>query len=69
MKKWVLFMGVLFSTSFASAADNSATELAALKAQLKMLTERLATLEAKQQQTANGLPAFAQAPCSSPKRA
>ncbi len=51
MKKFVLLMTVLFSTSFASAAEDSASELAALKAQLKMLTERLATLEAKQQAT------------------
>ena len=51
MKKFVLFLGMLSSTTFASAADDSAAELAALKAQLKMLTERLATLEAKQQAT------------------
>ena len=38
MKKFVLLITALFSTSFASAAEDSASELAALKAQLKMLT-------------------------------
>lgn len=52
MKKWVLFLSVLMSTTFASAADDSAAELAALKAQLQFLTERLAKLEAKQKETA-----------------
>ncbi|WP_179952102.1 putative porin [Marinicella rhabdoformis] len=52
MKKFALILSVLLSTTFASAADDSAAELAALKAQLQILTERLATLEAKQEKTA-----------------
>ncbi len=55
MKKSVLLIFVLFSTSFASASDDAAAELAALKSQLKMLTERLAVLEAKQEQTATAV--------------
>lgn len=51
MKKFVVILSLSLASFGAAAGDDQSAELAALKAQVKLLSERLAQLESKQQAT------------------